>query len=159
MPFVGLCLLAATGCSSSGAVAGKITYKGAVLKGGSISLIPEGGGQTVSAPIKEDGTYTFLNVRTGKYKVCVETSSLKPPAASGGYGKKVNPPNPKMSSGPPPGTPGLPEGYAPSNPAEAARQTSGRRYVPIPPEYESPETTPLKLEVTGGGQPHDISLE
>jgi hypothetical protein len=157
LPFVGLCLLAATGCSSSGAVAGKITYKGASLKGGSISLIPESGGQTVSAPIKEDGTYTFLNVRTGKYKVCVETSSLKPKGNTGGYAPKATF-IPKGGYGPPPGAP-IPDGYAASNPAEAAQANSARRYVAIPPEYESPETTPLKLDVTGGSQPHDIRLE
>jgi len=140
-------------------VEGKITYKGTPLKGGSISLIPDGGGQTVSAAIGEDGKYTFPNVPTGKYKVCVETSSLKPPAPTGGYASKLVNPNPKASHGPAPGTPGLPEGYPPSNPGEAAKQTSGKRYVQIPAEYESPASTPLKYEVKGGSQQHDIPLD
>jgi hypothetical protein len=154
---LGLCLIAATGCGSSASVSGKVTYKGTPLKGGSVSLVPDGGGQAVATSIQEDGTYSFPKVRTGKYKLCVETSSLKPPPAKSGYAARIGS-TPKGGFGPPPGAP-VPEGYKSSSPAEASEATSGKRYVEIPPQYEKAESTPLSLEVKSGNQQHDIPLD
>ena len=47
------------GCSGGmGQVSGKVTYKGAAVKGGTLIFSPTGGGKPASATIKEDGTFT-----------------------------------------------------------------------------------------------------
>ena len=89
-------LLGATGCGASvGSVTGLVTYNGGPLKGGSVTLIPmDGSGESFSGQIQEDGKYTIERIKSGKYKVCVETSSLKPAAQGmGSYGGAKGRPN------------------------------------------------------------------
>lgn len=149
---VGLALLA--GCGQSPAtLTGKVTYKGAALKGGNVILIPDGSGETFSAQIQEDGTYKFEQLKSGKYKVCVETDSLKPQRQ---YGPKI-PKN--IKNEPPPGA-NIPAeaGYKMAPPAGAVAAENARKYVPIPPDYADPEKTSLSLDVKGGSNTHDITL-
>ena len=143
------------GCSQSpGTISGKVTYQGKELKGGNVSFVSAENGPSFSAAIGEDGTYKAQNVRAGKYKLCVETASLKPPqgAINSGAGKKG--PNIELS----PGTK-LPEGYTPSSPGEARAVENLKRYVPIPDSYSKPETTDLTCTVTGGDQTQNIELK
>ena len=151
----GLALLAATGCGgSAGTLTGKVTYNGNNLKGGTVLLVGEGSdAQTFSASIQEDGTYTIPNVRVGKYKVCVETSSLMGAGGPGGgynMGPKGAPG--KVKNEAPKGA-NIPEGYKMADPA-ALRA----RYVQIPETYADPGTTTRTVEVKGGQQTHDIPL-
>lgn len=162
---IGLVLVAAAGCGPSNAkLSGKVTYKGTPLKGGTVTFIPQGGGQTFSTTIDENGTYTFQQIHTGKYKVCVETESLKPAAAKAGAaygGARSSGPGAadksKIKNEPPPGAQ-VPEGYRTVNPFSGAAEGM-KRYVAIPPEYAKPESTKLSYEVKGGAQQYDIPLD
>ena len=156
----GLAVLMTAGCGpSTGRLTGKVTYQGNALKGGNVTLVPEGSGMSFSTPIQEDGTYTFEQVRSGKYKVCVETNSLKPssrpsgptyPGVGGSRGKA------QFKNEPPKGAV-LPEGYKMDDPF-AREAANAKRYVAIPDKYAQPESTTLTVEVKGGPQQHDIPL-
>ena len=148
----GIALLAATGCSSNGGLTGKVTYTSFALKGGTVTFIPEGGGQSFSTEIKEDGTYTMEGIKTGKYKVCVDTSNLKPQPVfeRPGAGKGVK-------NEPPPGA-NVPEGYKMSSPYTEVQSENARRYVPIPGLYADVTETTLHVEITGKGQVYNIIL-
>lgn len=164
----GLCL--AAGCSRPvGSVTGKITYKDKSLKGGGVVFISSDGGASVSAGINEDGTYTIPRIAAGDYTVCVDTSSLKPPATGGPMmspgmpGGKGGPPPaakgpPPKGSGPPPGAV-VPEGYVGSSPADAALASNAKKYVAIPDQYKEPGTSGLTFKADGTAQTHNIELK
>ena len=63
----------------------------------------------------------------------------------------------KFKNEPPPGAQ-PPEGYKMAE-AFGGTSESAKRYVEIPAEYASTDTTPLTLEVKGGPQEHDIDLK
>jgi len=134
--------LAVAGCGqSTGKVSGKVSYKGAILKGGTVSFFAADK-RNATTTIKEDGTYTVENVPVGPVKITVDTDALKPKAGVGGPSYK-----------PPPGmTP--PGGYAPPDPAEMAK-----RYVQIPPQYADQDKTTLTYTVKSGSQEHEIKLD
>ena len=155
--------LAAAGCGpSSGQLTGKVTYQGNALKGGTVTLIPADSGPTFSTKIEEDGTYKFeQRVPTGKYKVCVETESLRPARTSQGPSYAGRPgggaDRSKIKNQPPKGAE-LPEGYRPADPFGGGAAEAAKRYVPIPDKYANPGETPLTVDVKGGAQAHDIPL-
>ena len=152
---VGLALIAAVGCGGSeGTLTGKVTYNGANLKGGTVLLVAEQGEGTFASSIQEDGTYLIHGIRSGKYKVCVETASLNRGGASSGGGYNVGPKGPagKAKNEAPKGA-NMPEGYQMSDPGGAKA-----RYVKIPDTYGDPASTTLRVEVKGGKQTHDIPL-
>ncbi len=82
-----------TSCGSSsgtdvGNVRGKISYKGQLLDGGTITFHSvDEKGPVYPGKIEADGTYAMLGVRRGKYKVTVETGSS---GAGGGSGSGVS---------------------------------------------------------------------
>jgi hypothetical protein len=156
------------GCSSGkGDVSGKVTFKGAPLKGGIVTFVSEGGGSNIVASIREDGTYTASNVASGKYKVCVDTESLKPSSTpttkggmkgSGGFIKE--PPGStgdlakaaesgKIKTGPPASEKNTPGAENYQDPFARMKENAAK-YVPIPLKYAKPETTDLTVEVSGG---------
>ena len=155
--------VAFVGCGPSNAkLTGKVTYKGAPLKGGTVTLVPPDGGTAFSATIKEDGTYNFEEVKTGTYKVCVETESLKPGAGQpkhsyAGKGGAVGKDKSKMKNVPPPGAQ-VPEGYQVADPVAGNEAEKEKRYVAIPAEYGQPDKTTLKVEVKGGAQPQQFDI-
>lgn len=63
------CLFAA-GCGGAADVKGTVTYKGQLLKFGSVSAIPPGG-LVVQGDIKEDGSYELKGVGLGEAKFMV----------------------------------------------------------------------------------------
>jgi len=129
--------LGVVGCgSSAGTVSGKVTYQGSALKGGRVTFIPAKG-QSVTAEIGEDGSYTISNVPAGEAKITVETKYLAKRASLPAYK-------------PPPGAPG---GYKPPNPEDSAR-----RYTPIPDSYAEAATSDLTYAVKAGRQDHEIKL-
>ncbi|MCI0701377.1 MAG: carboxypeptidase-like regulatory domain-containing protein [Planctomycetia bacterium] len=155
------------GCARPvGDVSGKVTYNGKPLKGGSVTFISDEGRHSVSASINEDGTYKVPTLTGGTYKVCVDTSYLKPaPNGPGGYvgsgGKSAPPPatkGPPPKSAPPPDAV-VPEGYKPSNPAEAQAAANAKKYVQIPDQYKEPDKTTLSYKFEGGSQTYDIDLK
>jgi len=160
----GLSIIALAGCGPSvGALTGKVTYNGTPLKGGSVTLVPDGGGPSFSTQIQEDGTYNFTQVKAGNYKVCVETASVKGSASQAGpsYGGKSfgGKDKYKFKNEPPPGAK-VPEGYRPAEPYGGSPAERMKRYVEIPDKYADPGQTPLTVEVKGGpqAQQHDIPL-
>jgi hypothetical protein len=142
---------AVAGCSPAiGNVAGKVTYQGKELKGGTVTLTSTQNGPNYGTEIGEDGSYSISNVRAGVYKVCVTTAHLKSentgPMPPGGGGPKVAPSAPDL----PPTA---------SNPRIARENHNLKRYVSIPESYSNPETTELTYTVTGGDQQHNIELK
>jgi hypothetical protein len=135
--------------SSSATVSGKVTYKGAPLKGGYVTLVTATG---ISRPggISEDGSYTIDNVPTGPVKIAVDTESIKPRSSAGKGGMA-----PPKKYGPPPGAeqPSAPA-YKPPDPTAGAD-----RYVAIPQKYADPEKSGLTYTVKSGSQTHDIPLD
>jgi hypothetical protein len=52
--------LVGAGCSAGlGQVTGKVTYKGAAVKGGTLIFSPSDGGKPASATVQQDGTFTL----------------------------------------------------------------------------------------------------
>jgi hypothetical protein len=122
-----LAAVLAAGCNSTADITGKVTYKGAPLSGGSLTLVASDG-NVFSAQLLSDGTFTITGVPTGDAKIAVVGGSpgagvKQPPAGRGGPraaaagrgGPKENseaaPPEP---AGPPPG-PVLPSQYGDPN--------------------------------------------
>lgn len=164
------------GCGAGkGDIRGKVTFRGEVLKGGTVTFADTTGGPSFTGQINEDGTYVVHNVRSGNYKVCVETESLKPRntgsggppagvpgappagAASGGAGDLQNQvKSGKIKAGPPPGSEGGKAGYKDGFAVMAA---NAARYIPIPARYGKPETTDITYEAGRGSQTFDITLQ
>jgi hypothetical protein len=172
-----------TGCGAGvGDVTGTVNYKGTPLKAGNITLVSEESGPSFSGNINEDGTFTITKVRGGKYKVCVETESLKPAgtasgAGSGGSGSSFA----KGKTGPAAGS------YNPGSGADLQKKFESKklktgpteerespkgyrdgfavmaelaaRYTKIPAKYAKPETTDLTFEAKSGGQTLSIELK
>jgi hypothetical protein len=143
-----LCVLFAIGCSSTGTVTGKLSYRGQTLKGGTVVFFPEGGGGVFRSPIAEDGTYTVTNVPPGLAKISVETKSIKPIPIPRGV--KITPP-PEATK------------EASGNPELVTSmfnfQATAHRYVRIPDKYSDPEKSGLTCTVSSGKQEYDIDLK
>ncbi len=100
---VAAALAALAGCqdSTKSTVSGKVTYKGAPVTGGMITLKPKtASGAAPSFQIKPDGTFIGTDIPPGDYDVAVTTDTVPtgPPAGGTGspvptgaeFGKKVN---------------------------------------------------------------------
>jgi hypothetical protein len=115
--------------------------------------------------IKEDGTYTVPMITAGPYKVLVETNSMKPQgSARGGYaGNTGGGPQQEPKEPDKPLDKSIkekvPEGYRPSNPADARANQNAARYVEVPAAYGNAETTKLTYTAVAGEQTHDLNLE
>jgi hypothetical protein len=135
--FVILTLSLAAGCgASNGEVTGTVSYNGSNLKGGTISFVSASGGQSITAPIQQDGTYKIEKMPTGEVKVVVETKSLEKRASAHEY----SPPSDAV------GTKGF-------------HAHDGREFVAIPRKYEILESTDLTYTVVKGKQKKDFTLE
>src|SRR5437868_4614763 len=78
--FAALVLALAAGCRSSpnpGKVSGRVTYKGAPLKGGEV-LFHSAGQGSYRGSINQDGTYEITDVPVGEMTVTVDTEFLNP---------------------------------------------------------------------------------
>jgi len=159
---VALLFVALSGCGRSpGTVSGKVTYQGKNLKGGGVTFISAEGQPSGSAKINEDGTYEVRDIRSGKYRIAVETESLLPQRdANAQYGKgAVKAPAGKNMG--PPSDAQIPEGYKPSSAADAdaTQKNNAKRYVKIPPQYSKPDESGLEYTVVAGPQTYDIELK
>lgn len=134
-------------------MSGRITYKGAPLKGGSVNFYSLDKTYNKGGPINEDGAYT-VEIFAGEYNVTVETESQKPASrGSSGPPGKIAP-----KSKPLPEDAKIPEGYHGSNTAMMATG-KGEHYVEIPKKYNKPEESGLKFTVGSGSQTYDIDLK
>ena len=124
-----------------------------------MTFVPIGEGKTFSTTINEDGTYAVDQIDSGKYKVCVETTSLKAGSTGpGGYGPPgmAGKSTANVKNKAPEGA-NLPEGYKMVDPGAGTAERA-KRFVAIPQSYASPTETTLTVEVKGGSQQHDIPL-
>ncbi len=140
--------LVAVGCGKStlptATVSGKVTYKGQLLKGGSLAFFLSNDlSKGTTATINEDGTYSATQVPVGEVKVTVETSSLLPSPSPPPQVAKILPKD-------------LPEGSPYAKPKQAP---DPKNFVRIPDLYSSADTTKLKYTITEGTQTIDIELK
>jgi hypothetical protein len=141
-------LVAVSGCAggkgAKGDVSGAVTYKGAAVTGGSVTLQPSSG-QGFRAQIDGQGNYRVNDVPAGEYKVIVETVSAK-----FGMPTQVQPP---AGMKPPPDKSKLFE-----KPSFGGMEDKMVKFVEIPLKYSKAESTPLTYKVTKGAQKHPIEL-
>lgn len=134
-----------TGCSSETSVSGKVTYKGAPVTAGSVTLVASNG-QVYSGNLGPDGTYQIAGVPTGEVQIAVvganAASGNKPPPARGGGGAG-GPAGASRGGGA-----GNPEGQTP------VAQATG---PVLPKEYGDPRTSGLTGKVKAG-EPLNIDL-
>jgi hypothetical protein len=139
-----LCL---AGCSSTGTVSGKVTYKGEALRQGVVQFVAADG-WTSSAMINEDGTYRIANLPPGLFKLAVETH---PGLAQGS----------RLTTGPGGGRWRLKGSTEPKEVEKAVppppQQVSGLPKLPA--KYTNVQTSGLTCEVKAGRQTHDIDLQ
>lgn len=122
-----------TGCGESnpttGAVTGKVTYKGKPVSNGLIQFVPQGDGNAATGEITPDGTYeltTYVKgdgARPGSYKVSVQVFPTEEEGA---------------------GLPGA--------------EFAGKK-PPIPPKYNSADTSGLSADVKEGENKLDFDLK
>jgi hypothetical protein len=158
-----LICLAAIGCSSGkhGDVSGKVTNKGNILPGGTVTFWPQGseaGVSPVFAKIQDDGSYAAVKVPAGEVAVTVETESLAGRAQTGipGMGKRKD--GRPMPGGPPP------EIMAQINEArggnvQAEVKAASDKYRPIDKKYSNTQLSGFKLTVHSGTQEFNIDLK
>lgn len=137
--------LVAAGCggSSTGTVSGKVYFKDAPLKGGTVTFSTKDKKISKVAEIKEDGSYEIDRMPAGEALIAVDTSELKPSPMAANMPMNAPPPGAK-----------LPSGYKIDNPKERAK-----RYVEIPAQYADPDKSGLNYTVQKGKQAHDIKLQ
>jgi hypothetical protein len=130
-------VLGASGCGSSTSVSGKVSYKGAPVKGGTVTFY-NASNWTGSSPISADGSYKIDKVPSGPVKIAVETKTAKP--------------NPRAARMPQP---------PPDAPAQGGIYGGGDpdRYVQIPDKYEDKDRSGLTYDVKSGNQEHPIELQ
>jgi hypothetical protein len=155
-----LFLVFVAGCGGSSrtpcSVAGKITYKGQPVTGGSISFHRLGEEQKGSYGfyIKPDATYEGSSMPAEEYLVVIETESINPnrPAptyqpkgmrAEGGAKIDANSYRKKMQE----------MGKMPGVTEEQGT------YVKIPKKYSDPKTSPLKVKLEGRRNELNFDLE
>jgi hypothetical protein len=140
---VGLALLAGCGPGNENTLTGKVTLNGnEPLPGGRISLRPEGGeksGANYAGDIKQDGTFTIMNVPAGAMVVTIETESINPEKSTD-YTK--NPKNPPPPGAPSPGPSAAPVGT----------------YKQIDPKYGSPASSGLRWDIKKEGTKKDFNV-
>jgi hypothetical protein len=146
-------VVALSGCGPSYTrLTGTVSYSGQKLKGGTVTLVPQGEGMTVTEKIQEDGTYTFEKIRSGTYRVLIETESIKPPPQTPGIGTDGSQTNvPPTGANPPPD-------YPIADPSREAAARLAQRYVAIPSKYGDRNFTPLEIVVKGSSQSRNVEL-
>jgi hypothetical protein len=141
LAFVGVCIalavLAGCGGRSDVEVAGNVTYKGAPVSGGMLTLYPASG-PSVPIPLHADGTFDTTGAPLGQVGVAVETDS--PLAAQVGA--------PAAGATPPSGVP-LPGG------TQGSAAPPG---VKIPSKYKDPKTSGLSWEIKAGANSKAFDL-
>jgi len=72
-------ILASTGCGGGATVSGNVTTKGEKVTSGNVTFSPVGKGNTVTATISADGTYSARDVGLGKNNVVFAPASSAEP--------------------------------------------------------------------------------
>ena len=160
--FAGLLLIGCKSSSTPARVEGKVTYKGTLVTGGTITFHPVTTGEVVGAggnylvTIKGDGTYSQDQMPSGEMIVTVETESINPNPKDRpkdmqmmGAQDKMMGADPKMMLNK------MKEmGKAPPD----AGQMTGT-YVAIPIKYSSPKDSTLKVTLNKGKNTYSPDLQ
>lgn len=115
-------------------IEGSVTLDGAPLPAAMI-VFTNSQGESRSAEVKPDGSFSMTELLTGDYEVAVKTSQFKPARVA----------RPPVSS---------PKGGSPVGSGSA--ETT---YVAIPTKYENPKTSGLKVTVDKPRDDIEIKLE
>jgi hypothetical protein len=163
-------LLFAVGCSPKGPanvaeVSGKVTFNGAPVTGGTIQLIPSGGGAPQILAIQPDGTFRVGSIPLGDYKVTVETESAKGALERMFPNPGQGPTEAELAQMPPHLRPQMP----PQPPAGAQKADYSKMppemkgkipmYVEIPTKYADPSTSGLTWEIKNSSEKKDFNLQ
>ena len=139
-----LCVLLPSGCGKGGStpstLSGTVTYNGALVKGGKISLHAKEGG-VYHTTINQDGTYSISSLPAGEMAAAIDTESLnpqkkKPDYGGGQVGTQVQSPRPD----------------------DAPPETPKGEYTKIPTKYTDPKTSTLTFNLTKGKNIQDFKL-
>ena len=143
-----------TGCGvAKSKVSGQVRFNGVALPGGLVTFQPANPKlSAVAATLDEQGNYEAM-LPVGEVQVAIDNRNLQPRSA-GPRGVPHDLPaearqalnNAKPQAAPPPA----------GNSADVKQRG---KYVPIPPNYYTIETSGLKFTVEPGGQKHDIELK
>ncbi len=159
-------LFSAIGCGGpppSAKLSGKFTYKGQVVKGGTV-LFKFENGQAASA-ISSDGLYAFTDLPLGLAKVTIETETYNPAAEHPVYAKAAGQADDRLKS-----ANQYAEAMGKGGPAEkgAGNTSTGlggpfaaelaKLYVKIPVKYTNEKTSGLSYTVVQGTQTKDFEL-
>ncbi len=158
---------AVLGCSSSvapGRVRGTISYKGQLVKAGTVYFMYEHGGQ-YRAEIKPDGSYQFIDLPVGEAKVVIDTEPFNPDQKvqvynqqsqqyAKGMAKSISEYNATMGKGE-----ATKKGPATTTSlSKERREELAKVYVKLPKKYADEKTTPLTYTVERGSQTKDFDL-
>ena len=133
------------GCETKTSVSGKVTYQGAPVTAGSVTLVASSG-NVYTGNLNPDGTFTIPDVPTGDVQVAVVGAN-----AAGG-----NKPPPARGAGPV-GAKGVGRGEGAGNP-EALPPPPVATGPVLPKQYGDPRTSGLTAKVKAG-EPLNIDLK
>jgi hypothetical protein len=131
----------AAGCESKTTVTGKVTYRGAPVSGGSVTLVASDG-TAYAGTIQADGTYSIPDVPTGDVRIGVAG------AGRAGAGSRAGPSG-RGDAGP------IGRGKAPDGPPQETKAPAG---PPIPDSYFDPQKSGL-IRTVKSGEPLNIDLK
>jgi hypothetical protein len=157
-----LFLPALAGCGQqTGQLSGTVTYQGQPLPGGRVTFRPaDPRRNAVTVPINKDGSYE-ASVPTGEVQISVDNRELQPPPPRGaGPGPAGLPPGITLPPGvkmPSPAAQDTGKGATTEVRSNAPQKAAGR-YVPIPANYYSVETSGLKHTVKSGPETFNIEM-
>ncbi|HKB04616.1 MAG TPA: carboxypeptidase-like regulatory domain-containing protein [Gemmataceae bacterium] len=126
-------LALAAGCGSKTAVTGKVTYRGAPVTGGSVTLVASDG-TAYAGTIQADGTYSIPDVPTGSVQIGVAGPGRGGASSRAGAGGRGD-------------AGAIGRGKAPDRPTQEAKAPAGPS---IPDTYLDPRTSGLTGTVKAG---------
>lgn len=138
------------GCSREGTVSGTVSYKGELMKAGTVTFFPEKGSGPYQSVIGNDGTYSVSKLPPGPAKIAVSVPTGGIPAGvfRGRGAQKIEKALKKGE--------GEGDKAAGGDKAGEAKSKSG---LAIPDKYANPDQSGQSLDVTGGKQKFDIKLD
>ena len=158
--------LSAFGCGGpppSAKLTGKITYKGQLVKGGTIMLKYESTQATTG--IGPDGTYMFNDMPLGHASVLIETESYNPTAEKPVYAKAVSGEAATRAKMANQQAEAMGKGKGNEKAAETTTGLGGpnaaelaKLYTKIPVKYTNEKTSGLSITVEKGAMTKDFEL-
>lgn len=135
------------GCGSRGTVSGKVYYRGKLLTTGTVTFVPQAGGEVGArtARISADGSYRVDKVPVGPVKIAV--ISYSGPAATLPRSRVSD----MRSAEPPKGAPPEMKDILPR------KQTTADASVPQ--QYADPDKSGVTYTVKSGAQEFDIEIK